>query len=181
MKKLNVGCGLDVRAGWVNLDQFKAYGADVIFDLNKIYKGKKLPFKNNTFDYVYCSHVLEDFIDPVPIIDELIRVCKINGLIEIRTPFETNVWNTNMYHKKAFTLGMFANFSDKSNYNKKRDIKIVELKYYCIKGKKHINFIKFFVERFYNNLPYQLVEHTFLKYLFPIVNCKVIYQKIDRK
>ncbi len=177
MKKLNVGSGKDIRKGWINLDIHRDYGADVVFDLKNIYKGKKLPFKDNTFDYVLCSHVLEDFLEPVPIMDELIRVCKVKGFVEIRTPFETNVWNTNIYHTKAFTLGMFGNFPDKSSYGERRNLKVVELKYYCIKGKKHINFIKFFVEGFYNALPYQLVEHTFLKYLFPIINCKVVYQK----
>jgi len=177
MKKINVGCGKDVRKGWINLDMYKDYGADVIFDLKRIYQGKKLPFKDNTFDYVLCSHVLEDFIEPVPIMDELVRVCRVGEFVEIRTPFETNVWNTNIYHKKAFTLGMLDNFPDKSGYNEKRNLKVVKLGYYCIKGKKHINFIKFFVEGFYNAFPYQLVENTFLKYLFPIINCKVIYQK----
>tara|TARA_Y100000034_G_C6891863_1_gene410438 strand:- start:679 stop:819 length:141 start_codon:yes stop_codon:yes gene_type:complete len=31
MKKLNVGCGLDIRKGWFNLDNHKTNGANVIY------------------------------------------------------------------------------------------------------------------------------------------------------
>jgi len=70
LMKLNVGCGNDIKKGWINLDYHKKNCADVVFNLNEIYSGKKLPFKDNFFDYIYCSHVLEDFSEPSPIIDE---------------------------------------------------------------------------------------------------------------
>ena len=183
MIKLNVGCGGDVRKNWINLDNHDANGADVIFDLNEIYKGNKMPFPDNHFDYVYCSHVLEDFVEPVPIMDELVRVCKVGGEIEIRTPFETNVWTTNIYHKKAFTLGMFENYIEDPNYNRKKNLTIVKLEYNCEKGEKTyiVNFFKFFIEKFYNLFPFHFVEMTCLKYLFPVINCKVIYKKEEMR
>ena len=36
--------------------------------------------KDNYYDYVLCSHVIEDFANPIPLIDELIRITKVNGL-----------------------------------------------------------------------------------------------------
>ena len=46
MKKLNFGCGKDIREGWVNLDCVALPGIDAIHDLNKF----PLPFEDNSFD-----------------------------------------------------------------------------------------------------------------------------------
>ncbi len=70
-EKLNFGCGLDKRPGWTNLDFDSNVHPDVIFDINEIYKNKKLPFKDNSYDYIYCSDVLEHFPEPLPILREL--------------------------------------------------------------------------------------------------------------
>ncbi len=77
--KINIGCGLDIKEGWINLDSHNKNGADLIFDLNDLFKGKRLPFKDNYFDYVYCSHVIEDFWEPMVLIEEFIRICKVGG------------------------------------------------------------------------------------------------------
>lgn len=50
----------------------------VIHDLSS---KKKLPFKNKQFDFVICSHTLEDIRDPIFLCSELIRVAK-KGYIE---------------------------------------------------------------------------------------------------
>jgi len=50
-----------------------------IFDLNL---GKKLPFGDNSFDFVYCSHVLEHLEHPIDILEELQRVGR-SGYVEI--------------------------------------------------------------------------------------------------
>lgn len=82
-KKLNMGCGNDIREGWVNLDFFNP-NVDVTHDLNKI----PYPFKDNYFDYVYSYHVLEHLSqNPILVMDELIRICKSGALIEVHVPF----------------------------------------------------------------------------------------------
>lgn len=57
-----------------------------------------LPFRDDAFDFAYCSHVLEHVADPVRAISELVRVAK-TGYIEV--PFvgiqkvydqETHLW-----------------------------------------------------------------------------------------
>lgn len=179
MKKINIGCGKDIKEGWVNLDSHNKNGADLIFDLNDIYKGKKLPFDDNTFDYVYCSHVIEDFIEPMVLIKEFIRICKVGGKIELRTPFETNTNTTNMYHKSEFTLLKFMSLAGKKeNYGEEYGIEIEILEYYVFYGyNRLINLAKKIIEFVYNKLPIKLVELTFLKYLFCVLNCRVVYVK----
>lgn len=45
-----------------------------------------LPFKNGVLDFVYSSHLLEDFLDWDPVLSEWIRVLKLNGNLVIMVP-----------------------------------------------------------------------------------------------
>lgn len=179
-KRINVGAGRDIREGWVNLDRHKTHGADVLFDLNNLFKGKKLPFKDESFSYVYCSHVVEDFYEPMVIIKELFRICEVGGLIEIRAPTEANLHLTNPYHKIPFSLFKFrAIVQNLQNYGEKYNVEIVEMNYTT--GRKGTFFWDLFlggVEFFYNIIPYQLVERTFIKYLIGYVDCRVLYRRV---
>ena len=46
---------------WVTLDNNKECNPDVLFDLNKIESGIRLPFPDNTFDEIHAYQVLEHF------------------------------------------------------------------------------------------------------------------------
>jgi len=61
---------------------FKAIKANIL----------ELPFENNLFDVVHCSHVIEHLYYPdiVKAIDELVRVTKPGGFIIIRSPLWAN-------------------------------------------------------------------------------------------
>lgn len=45
-----------------------------------------LPFKDNVLDYVYSSHLIEDYVDWIPILTEWNRVIKPSGYIVIMVP-----------------------------------------------------------------------------------------------
>ena len=53
-ENLEIGSGPKQREGWVTLDMCS--GTDVYWDLRF-----ELPFKESSFDRIYCSHVLEHF------------------------------------------------------------------------------------------------------------------------
>ena len=51
LKKLNLGCGNDIRVGWTNVDVAKLPGVDIVYDVERV----PLPFKNEVFDIVLCN------------------------------------------------------------------------------------------------------------------------------
>ena len=69
--KLNIGCGKDVRPGWVNLDS----GAD------------DLPFQDASVDEVLASHVLEHVPDRAAAMVEIARVLRRGGLLTVVAPY----------------------------------------------------------------------------------------------
>lgn len=91
----------------------------------------ELPFKNETLDFVYASHLLEDFLYWEPILTEWNRVIKIGGHIVLMVPdherFRECVRNgqsDNMAHKHESYPGeltkyyacMFNNFTVIEDY-----------------------------------------------------------------
>lgn len=104
--KLNVGSGLDYRKGWVNLDNHPDYKKDVNFDIDGVYQGRAFPFKDKKFDKIIMYDVLEHFSEPLPILRELYRLCKVGGTIKIKVPYGKSVW-INLDHKREFYLDSF--------------------------------------------------------------------------
>jgi len=80
--KLNLGCGRDIRKGWINLDKTNYLGVDIVFDLNVF----PYPFQDNTFDVILMQDVLEHLEDPVAVMKEIYRISKNGCIIIIRTP-----------------------------------------------------------------------------------------------
>jgi len=84
MKLLNFGAGTKVinHSDWDNADIEKHNGSNLIFDFNKF----PYPIKDNTYDYVLASHVLEHLEYPEKAIHELFRITKHKGIVEVRVP-----------------------------------------------------------------------------------------------
>lgn len=83
MKKLNFGCGKDVRKGYVNVDMQKGKGIDRSFDFLKM----PYPLEDDTFDQVVIDNVLEHLNNPQKIMKEIWRICKKNAIVEIIVPY----------------------------------------------------------------------------------------------
>jgi len=80
--KLNLGCGVNKKKGYVNIDINPKYGPDIVCD------GLHLPIKENSMD---CARAF-DFLEHVPndkrmdIIEEIYRVLKPDGKFHHLTP-----------------------------------------------------------------------------------------------
>jgi len=114
MKKINLGCGLDIKKGYINLDTIKLKGVNVVHDLNKF----PYPFKENEIDEIYTSHVLEHVQDFILVMKELHRICKNKAIISIRVPhFSCGVSYRDPTHKRLFSYFTFNYFTDECFYN----------------------------------------------------------------
>ncbi len=107
--KLNLGCGTEILRGYINIDNVKLDGVDVLHDINKF----PYPFDDGTFDEIYCSHILEH-VDNLPaVMRELKRICKPGARIKIRGPhFSCGVSYRDPTHKRYFSYFTFDYFSD---------------------------------------------------------------------
>ncbi|RZD30723.1 hypothetical protein CXT76_01820 [Candidatus Parvarchaeota archaeon] len=86
MKKLNFGCGVDIKKNWDNIDIHKNPKLTKSFDFNKF----PYPIKDNSYDYIYVKHVLEHLWEPEKVLRELWRICKPDSIIEILVPHCSN-------------------------------------------------------------------------------------------
>ena len=60
--KLNLGCGNDIKKGWLNLDVAAIEGVDIVHDLSVL----PLPLESDTFSEVMCQDILEHLRLPRP-------------------------------------------------------------------------------------------------------------------
>ncbi len=86
VQKLHIGCGTDIKKGYINLDIIKREGVDIVHDLNKA----PYPFKDNQFDEIYSSHVLEHVDDVLAVLEELYRILKPRGVLRGNVPYYTS-------------------------------------------------------------------------------------------
>lgn len=81
--KLNLGCGKDIKEGWVNVDQHFAPGVNLVMDIREL----PLPFADNSIDEVLASHILEHCLYWEDIVFDIHRILKPGGVLEIRVPY----------------------------------------------------------------------------------------------
>lgn len=105
-KKLNLGCGSDIKEGWINLDSVNIPGVDVVHDIEKL----PLPFKNEEFGEILCQDILEH-IEYIPVLKDIHRILKKGGRLTIRVPHFTSKNNfIDPTHKKLFSISTFDFF-----------------------------------------------------------------------
>lgn len=82
--RLNLGCGRDVREGWVNIDCTPMPGVDYVVDFDD---KPVLPFDDDSVTYSEGVHVIEHLRDPLPFMEELWRVTRPGGRAVFRCPY----------------------------------------------------------------------------------------------
>lgn len=80
--KLNLGCGLDIRKGWHNIDFRAGDGIDIVCDVSS------LPFDDNSANKIYASDVLEHimYAKVLETLKDWHRVLAPKGTITIKVP-----------------------------------------------------------------------------------------------
>jgi SAM-dependent methyltransferase len=179
MKKLNLGSGNDIKKGYVNLDYIKAKGVDKVHDLNKT----PYPFKSNTFEEIYASHVLEHLDgDWFKILNELHRILKKNGILYVEVPHFTSAIAFIENHRRFFRYRSFEDFQEQKTLRALDQItgnnfKILNRK---IKFNKFPLIYNLPVEWFVNQSKSSAIiyENTFIRSLFPAEELTFTLKKI---
>ncbi len=175
MKKLNLGCGTDIREGFINLDIADLEGVDVVHNINIL----PLPFEDNHFDFIVCQDVLEH-VDLIPVMKELHRILKKDAEMQIRVPHFTSA---NSYcdptHKRSFTARTFDFFTNQSSLrNYYFDFHFEKIVHRKITFSK--NYFYNFPVSWFINLNDKLLnifEYTFLSRIFPAADIIIIIKK----
>lgn len=85
-QRLHLGCGTDVREGWINLDARRLPGVDIVADLDRC-RDTPLPLPGDSIDEFLASHVLEHLRDPLGFMQELHRIAKPGAMAVFRVPY----------------------------------------------------------------------------------------------
>lgn len=177
-KRLNLGCGHDIREGWINLDISPIEGVDVVHDINNL----PLPFDNESMDYILCQDIFEH-IEYIPLLEELHRILKPGGIVEIRVPHFSSRFNfIDPTHKKMFSIQTFDFFTEHAPFERSYYFPFHFEKTVYRKiafSKSWVFFINFLVEPVINcsQRMRTFYEASFLSRLFPCANIIVRLKK----
>ncbi|HEY4029012.1 MAG TPA: methyltransferase domain-containing protein [Caulobacteraceae bacterium] len=114
--KLNVGCGFDKRAGYLNLDKYAACGLDQVMDAEAF----PWPFETSSADEILFHHALEhmgaDTEVFLRLIQKVYRVCRPGAKVQIDVPHprHDNFIN-DPTHVRIVTAEMLTLFSKERN------------------------------------------------------------------
>jgi len=83
VRRLNWGCGNHPQPGWINSDVKEGEGVDIACDIRD-----GLPLDSDSVDYAVSIHALPELAYPdlVPVLEELRRVLKPNGVLRLGLP-----------------------------------------------------------------------------------------------
>jgi SAM-dependent methyltransferase len=115
--KYITGSGIDIGCGrtYGYSDDFRIHPSAIAHDRDICDAHHMVAYDDETFDYVYNSHVLEHLEDPITAIKNWYRICKFAGFLIIVVPsvylyekkqFLPSKWNAD--HKRFYTLSRLA-------------------------------------------------------------------------
>lgn len=184
--KLNLGCGTDIRAGYINLDSAKLPGVDVAHDIEKL----PLPFKKEEFGEIVCQDVLEHSRQFGALMGELHRILAPGGKLVIRVPhFSSRNNYVDPTHIQRFSARTFDYFIEGSHVNKEKgrsyyfDFKFAKIASCRITFEKQTFLIRtvnrFTIEPIVNSSrgAQDFFESTGFSRLFPAQNIEIVLVK----
>ena len=109
MKRINLGCGSDVRDGYENYDMNPVDDRVKLIDLNKL----PLPFDDSSVDEIILSHIIEHLdVNPYYFIKDVYRILKKDGVVKISLPV---LYNSIVHNRCYHNSGYFDSLMSKDN------------------------------------------------------------------
>lgn len=109
--KLNIGCGRDIKKGFLNIDQYQRENKlDLILDVTK-----GLPFKNESCSYIYAEQFVEhlNWLDGLNFLKECHRCLEKGGTLRLVLPDYRKIFNAYVGNDKEF----FEIYKHELNYD----------------------------------------------------------------
>jgi ubiquinone/menaquinone biosynthesis C-methylase UbiE len=82
MEILDIGCGKRKVDNAIGIDKLLDSDADIVLDLDTF----PWSLKSNSFDFIFCRHILEHLDDVVGVMEEIHRVAKPGAKVIIEVP-----------------------------------------------------------------------------------------------
>ncbi len=161
-EKINLGCGKEIKEGYINLDFEEFDGVDVIHDLNIF----PYPFKTNQFKEILMDRSLEHLDNPYRVMKEIYRIAQKDAVIKIRVPHFSSIqcWG-NLQHKRGFSVRTFNSGG-------------IEKDFEVIYAEIEIPRIRFFIKPMVKMFP--LFYEKNLAYIFPATDL-VVHLKVKKE
>jgi SAM-dependent methyltransferase len=106
---LDVGCGSAKLPGAVGIDISADTDADIVHDLNVF----PYPLEDASFDHVVMQDVIEHVQEPIRVVEELHRILRPNGRLQLRTPHFSSALAygdpTHVHYYSAMAIRSLAN------------------------------------------------------------------------
>jgi SAM-dependent methyltransferase len=165
MRRLDIGCGNFKMPNAEYLDIDPDAHPDILHDLNQY----PYPVADNTYDEIYCKHIIEHLNEPNKFIREVLRVLTPGGKAYIETPhFTSRMAYSEPQHKHFFSYFMFVNITDKLS------IKVLKHQLTFYKTFRHCG-IGFLANKF------PKTYERFWTYMFPAENIVFVFEKVGAK
>lgn len=81
MRRVNLGAGSDIRAGFVNVDWAALPGVDIVHNLDVL----PWPFEDASVDEIIANDIFEHVNDALGFVNEIGRILKPGGVLRMRT------------------------------------------------------------------------------------------------
>lgn len=105
--KLHIGCGLDTKNGWTNLDITPGAGVDIVANLDT----DTIPLPDNSVEEILGLHVIEHLHNPLHAMSELYRIAKPDALMTLACPYGSSddAWE-DPTHVRPYFVGSWSVF-----------------------------------------------------------------------
>ena len=81
--RIDLGCGKFKHEGCDTFIDKVSFGHNIVCD----FENDKLPFEDNSVEYIWSNHMLEHIKDPQNLMNECWRVLKKDGIFDIKVPY----------------------------------------------------------------------------------------------
>ncbi|MFO0773135.1 MAG: class I SAM-dependent methyltransferase [Nitrospiraceae bacterium] len=122
---IDLGCGGNKVAGAWGFDARMVPGIDVVADIER-----PLPIRSDSVDVVWVRHVLEHVRELVALMEELSRICKSGGRVEVVVPYYTSRGAfRDPTHVRYITEDTFQYFEPPTDYGIRTQFRIERITY----------------------------------------------------